>query len=107
MLTWSISTAQAAATGRSAPHTSIQVNARRQAKVPKGRGAALRANVTVGRGRGAAQAAAVGSTTGIPDVDLATAQPNQLVLYEDVEADQRLPESSTLRENNNNNNKNK
>ena len=93
MLTRSIRTAQAAATGRSAPHTSIQVNARRQAKVPKGRGAALRANVTVGRGRGAAQAAAVGSTPGIPDVDLATAQPNQLVLYEDEEADQGLPES--------------
>ena len=96
MMTRSLRTAQAAATGRSAPHTSIQVTARRQAKVPKGRGAALRANVTMGRGRGAAQAAAVGSTPGIPDVDLSTAQPNQLVLYEDVEADQGLPESPNL-----------
>ena len=75
------------------PHTGTQVTTRRQARAPKGRGAAPVANATVGRGRGAAQAAAVGSTAGIPDLDLATVPLNQLVLYKDEEADQGLPES--------------
>ena len=36
---------------------------------------------------------------GVPGVDLTTAQPNQVVLYEDVEADQGLPKSPILTEN--------
>ena len=88
--------AQEAITGQSEPHTSLPMTARSLAKGPKGRGVALRANGAMGSGQGAVQAAAVGSTPGIPDADLATAQPHQLVLYEDVEADQRLPESSNL-----------
>ena len=51
--------AQEAVTGRSEPHTSIPMTARSQAKGPKGRGVALRANGTMGSGRGAVQAAAV------------------------------------------------
>ena len=88
--------AQEAITGQSEPHTSIPMTARSLAKGPKGRGVALSTNGAMGSGRGAVQAAAVGSTPGIPDADLSPAQPHQLVLYEDVEADQRLPESSNL-----------
>ena len=83
MMTRRLRTAQAAATGQSEPHTSIPASVRRQTRAPKG--------------HGAPQAAAVGSMPGIPDVDHTTAQPNQVVLYEDVEADQGLPESQNLR----------
>ena len=97
MMTRSHKIAQAAATGRSEPHTSMQVTARSQSKGPKGRGVALRANGAVGSGRGAVQAAAVRSMPGIPDVDLTTAQSsNQLVIYEDVEAAQGSSESPSL-----------
>ena len=89
--------AQAAATGRSEPHTSIPMTARSQAKGPKGRGVALRANGAMGSGRGAVQAAAVRSMPGIPDVDLNTAHSsNQLVIYEDVEAAQGSSEPPNL-----------
>ena len=76
-------TAQAEATGQPEPHSSLPGSTRRQARLPKG--------------HGAPQAAAVGATPGIPDVNLSTAQPNQVVLYEDVETAQGLPESQILR----------
>ena len=74
--------AQAEAMGQSEPHTSLPPAARRQTHAPKGQGTPL--------------IAAVGATTGTPDVDLATARPNQVVLYEDVEVPQGLPEPQNL-----------
>ena len=85
MMTRRLRTAQAETTGQPEPHSSLPGTTKRQAKVPKG--------------HGAPQAAAVGSMPGIPDVDLTTAQPNQVVLYEDVEVDQGLPKSPILTEN--------
>ena len=76
-------TAQAEATGQPEPHSSLPGSTRRQARLPKG--------------HGAPQAAAVGATPGISDVNQSTAPPNQVVLYDDVEVDQGLPESQNLR----------
>ena len=96
MMTRSHKIAQAAATGRSEPHTSIPVTARSQAKGPKGRGDGLRANGAMGSGRGVVQAAAVRSMPGNSDVGLTTAQPNQVVLYESEDEVLGAPESAIL-----------
>ena len=83
MVTRSQRTAQAEATGQPEPHSSLPGSTRRPARLPQG--------------HGAPQAAAVGATPGTPEVDLTTARPNQVVLYEDVEAAQGLPEPAIVR----------
>ena len=83
MVTRSQRSAQAEASGQPEPHSSLPGSTRRQTRLPKG--------------HGAPQAAAVGAAPGSPEVYLSTAQRNQVVLYEDVEADQGLPGSAILK----------
>ena len=88
--------AQAAAKGRSAPSAGTQVTTRVQKRVPKGRGAASVANATSGRGRGAAEVATVGSVAGTSEVNPTTAQPNQIVLYEEEDDVLGAPQTPVL-----------
>ena len=82
MVTRSQRTAQAEATGQPEPHSSLPGSTRRHTRLP--------------RGHDAPQAAAVGATPGTSEIDLDTARRNQVVLYEDVEVPQGLPEPPIL-----------
>ena len=82
MKTRSGRTAQAGASGRSAPSPGTQVTTRRQARVPKGRGVPSVANATLDRDQGAAEVAIVESIAGTPDVDHTTALLHQVVPYD-------------------------
>ena len=95
MKTRSGRSAQAVAQGRSAPSTGTQATTQRL-RVPKGRGAVPVANATPGRGQRAAEVAAVVAIPGNSDVDLATAQPHQVVLYESEEEVLGAPQSAIL-----------
>ena len=82
MKTRSGRTAQAGASGRSAPSPGTQVTTRRQAGVPKGRGVPSIAMATSDRDPCAAEVAAVESIAGTLDVDHITALLHQVVPYD-------------------------
>ena len=79
--------AQAAANGWSAQSTGTRGTTRGQTRGSRGRGAVSVATVASGRGRGATSLATVVSGAGTSDDLPATAQPNQVILYQDEKDD--------------------